>query len=325
VSIDDVPEEQQLIQNDQSIQQQDVVVDAVVPDKDVEGAREEEPLLMQAMVSTVVPPHPNVVYSNQSNTDNLIDDGVLLKSAIVYLHWHSIHTTKCLHLCGKKGKTNQCNCLSAFAPAAGAANGVAPTPLTMATAWFLTFFSKQSQTTQQQYVMFWYRSAFLQWKFLQAHSIRTGGSMPYHYSILLFNNLENNLQVLPEDSPFICSSAIQIVSGKKGSFWHTCIRAVQNNTFPEHGLVGKSSNNSKVEPETLDSLCTFFGEVESLCEVIPTRFVRDRSGTNTTRDNDNEVRTLPPYWSKRKLYARWCSEHGWNVVTTQVGVTTHNK
>jgi hypothetical protein len=141
-SMDDA-EAQQLIQNDQSIQQQDVVVDAVVPDEEVEGAREEEPLLTQAMVSTVAPPHPNVVYSNHSNTQNLIDDGVLLESAIAYLHWHSIHTTKCPHLCGKKGKTNQCNCLSAFAPATGA-DGVAPTPLTMATARFLTFFSKQS-------------------------------------------------------------------------------------------------------------------------------------------------------------------------------------
>jgi hypothetical protein len=174
--------------------------------------------------------------------------------------------------------------------------------------------------------MYWYCSTFLQWKFSQAHYlIPAGGSTPYHYSIPLFNDPENNLQVLSEDSPFICSSAIQIVSGKKGSFWRTCIRAVQNNTIPEHGLVGKSSNNSKVEAETLDSLCTFFGEVESLCEVIPTRFVCDRSGTNTTRDNDNEVRTLPPYWSKRKLYARWCSERGWNVVTTQTGVMTHNK
>jgi hypothetical protein len=102
----------------------------------------------------------------------------------------------------------------------------------------------------------------------------------------------------------VCLSAMQLVCGRKTSFWKTCRQAVIANTIPEHGLIGKRGNATKYDDGTIDDVRVFFLEIESFCDVIPTWFVRDKTGL-TTRDDKEAALTLPPYWSKRSLYSRF--------------------
>jgi hypothetical protein len=123
----------------------------------------------------------------------------------------------------------------------------------------------------------------------------------HHSQVPLLCAPEDGISITT-NAPFICMSAIQIVSGRKVSFWCICINTVQSNTITEHGFVGKPSNNSKVQPETIDSLCAFFGKIEVFCDVIPMQFVRNKTGTTTTRDDKEKALTLPPCWSKQSMY-----------------------
>jgi hypothetical protein len=116
---------------------------------------------------------------------------------------------------------------------------------------------------------------------------------------------------------------MQLISGRKLKFWRTFIRAVQANTIPEHGLKGKPSNNTQYDQETMDDLRAFFDEIKAFCDVIPTRFIRNITRL-TTRD-DTDSYTLPPYWSKRSLYARWCYDCGWNIETSTKAVITKHR
>jgi hypothetical protein len=169
--------------------------------------------------------------------------------------------------------------------------------------------------------MFWYRSAYHRW-LIESQTQHTNPA--YTFEVPVLCDPDDNVFV--DALPFICMSAIQIVSGKKLSFWRTCIKAVQSNTIPEHGLIGKpSTNKNNIKPETVDALHAFMSEIEQLCDVVPTRFVREKTGRMTTWDDKESALTLPPYWSKRGLYSRFCYDRGWTTSTTHKGVTTLNK
>jgi hypothetical protein len=192
--------------------------------------------------------------------------------------------------------------------------------LTHATAQFIAYFVKLDCPKQQMYVMNWYRAAFANWKHNQTNNSKDRFS-PYHYEVPILSDPDNNLIVELDKVPPVCMSAIQIVSGKRVSFWRTCMCHVQSNTIPKHGLVGKPSNNSTVLSETIDELRAFFKEIKDFCDIVPMRFVREKTGL-TTRDDGEKALTLPPYWSKQGLFSRWCYEHGWNVTTTSKGQVT---
>lgn len=113
--------------------------------------------------------------------------------------------------------------------------------------------------------MGWYRTAFLLW-----NTKEEGRHLVYQVPVLC--DPDNNI-LINEQLPMICLSAMQIVTGKKSNFWTTCIKAVQSQTIPQHGLIGKPSNSEIYDSEVLDDLRVFFVEVESFCDVIPTRFV----------------------------------------------------
>jgi hypothetical protein len=104
------------------------------------------------------PTHPVVVVSQSRacNSSQLQDDEVLVDQAIEYLHWHALHTNNCPHLSSKKGRTNNCSCMSVFAKDVQAEFEDSVAPLTLATARFMTFFAKLERSQQQQYVMFWF-------------------------------------------------------------------------------------------------------------------------------------------------------------------------
>jgi hypothetical protein len=178
------------------------------------------------------------------------------------------------------------------------------------------YFAKLHYKQQQQWVMFWYRSAAQYW--VKTHENNQRKFIPYTFQVPILNDPETNLQVQQNKVPYVCMSAMQIITGKKMNFWRTCMNAVQANVVPEHGLVGKQGNATKFLPETLDDLRSFFLKIESFCDVIPTQFVREKT-KQTTRDDGENLLQLPTYWSKRSLYARWCYERGWVHETTRFG------
>jgi hypothetical protein len=218
-------------------------------------------------------PHPNVVYScSRTLRSSLPTDEYLINLGVSYLHWHAEYTKRCPHLSQKKGKTNSCSCLSIFSVNKSDPDNPTASNLTHATAQFIAYFAKLDCPKQQMYVMNWYRTAFANWKHNQTNNSKDRFS-PYHYEVPILSDPDNNLIVELDKVPPVCMSAIQIVSGKRVSFWRTCMCHVQSNTIPEHGLVGKPSNNSTVLSETIDKLRAFFKEIEDFCDIVPMRFI----------------------------------------------------
>jgi hypothetical protein len=269
--------------------------------------------------------HPILLLSSGQKSKSQVhrcvnqDDEVLVDHAIEYLHWHALNTPFCPHKSGEKTRFNKCQCMTVFAEDVNNTHESA-SPLTRATARFIAFFAKLERTVQQQWVMGWHRTAYQYW----SSFIHNGQSNNNHrfYQLAVLCDPENDL-VINEPLPYMCMSAMLIIYGRKQSFWSTCILAVKANTIPEHGLIGKDGNATKCNGETLDDLRSFMMEIESLCEVVPTRFVRDRTGF-TTRD-DKETYTLPPYMSKKSLYVRWCYERGWNIESTANSIVSKQR
>jgi hypothetical protein len=143
--------------------------------------------------------------------------------------------------------------------------------LTKLTARFMAYFIKQKKATQQQFVMNWYHAASVFWD--RQVSPGKKGHIGKRFVVPVLSNMENNIVIMTP--PFVCMLAMQLVCRKRVSFWRTCMRAVQNNTIPEHGLIGHPLNNNKFTEEMLDDLHAFFEEIKTFCDVIPTRFVRD--------------------------------------------------
>jgi hypothetical protein len=255
-----IQDEQHHNEQQQQQQQRNKVVDTYVPDEE-QDIDEDNAAELPLTEVPEAPLHPIVLYSQSTGNKTHINDDVVIDSAIAYLHYHATYTKNCLQVAGKKGKTNSCTCMSVFAINSNGTSSI----LTRSAARFIAFFVKQSRSTQQQYVMSWYRAASLQWTAAQANHARTntrmGGNTSLHFQVPLLCDPEEGV-LITTNVPLVCMSAIQIVSGQKVCFWRICIRAVQTNTIPEHGLTGKKSNNAKVKPETLDSLSAFFTKME---------------------------------------------------------------
>jgi hypothetical protein len=270
---------------------------------------------MNRVITAVAPVHLNEYFSQTDcKSKQLMMDDMIIVQEVKYLKWHAVHTKKCPSLSQKKGQFNLCSCMSYFLEVNSEDNNTCN--LINLTGRFMAYFAKLDKSSQQLHVMSWYRTASHLWT--RQTSLGVKGHAPKSYRIPVLSDVENNIVI--REPPLVCMSAMQIITGKKVSFWRTCLRAVQNNTVPEHGLVGKPSNNTKFLEETLDDLQTFFEEIKAFCDVIPTRFVRDQTGQQTTRDGNDDALCLPPYWSKLKLYCRWCYECGWDVDLTSKGM-----
>jgi ribosomal protein L22 len=88
--------------------------------------------------------------------------------------------------------------------------------LTQATARFIVFFAKQSRQIQQQYVMSFYRSAYQYWS-LTKEQKQSSLFSQHHYQIPVLCDPENGFQ-LTETVPYVCRSAMHLITGKKVSF-----------------------------------------------------------------------------------------------------------
>jgi hypothetical protein len=121
----------------------------------------------------------------------------------------------------------------------------------------------------------------------------------------------------------ICQSALMELIGVQKVWWATCRKHITLGTPPVHKLKGKASNRKRqfVNEEEAE-LIDFFTEMKELGEPSATRFVLDRTGGLSTRDNDVEVAYLPPSWSKMNLYQRYAVSRGWDASTDSIGIVT---
>jgi hypothetical protein len=118
----------------------------------------------------------------------------------------------------------------------------------------------------------------------------------------------------------ICQSAMMEIIGVRHGWWGTCRKHIQLGTPPVHRLKGKASNRKrKFAQEEEADLIDYFMEIKDLGEPSATRFVAEKIGELSTRDNDVDVTYLPPSWSKRNLYQRYAVSRGWDATTNNIG------
>ena len=79
-----------------------------------------------------------------------------------------------------------------------------------------------------------------------------------------------------------------------------------------HGLALQKSNAS-IKLEIKQSIRDFMKDLESEGDEYASRQVRTRLGTSYLRDNEIGGIRLPPSYSKRLIYHKWCFKRGWIV------------
>jgi hypothetical protein len=121
----------------------------------------------------------------------------------------------------------------------------------------------------------------------------------------------------------ICQSALMELIGVKCGWWGTCRKHIKLGTPPVHKLKGQASNRKRqFANEEEAELVDFFLEIKELGEPSATRFVLDKTGGMSTRDNDVDITYLPPCWSKMNLYQRYAVSRGWDASTNSIGVVS---
>ena len=101
--------------------------------------------------------------------------------------------------------------------------------------------------------------------------------------------------------------------------------SAKKETIPAHGLIGRTGAQSckgKSYSEIDTALHEFFQALSKEGLPFATRLVRERVGLTTRDDNPDDV-SLPPHFSKRQLYAKWCWSRGWMVVKKSTQKTSY--
>ena len=79
-----------------------------------------------------------------------------------------------------------------------------------------------------------------------------------------------------------------------------------------HGLTGRRSNHG-LNPSVLQSLSEFFNALKDEGDDYASKQVRTSAGQLYLRDNELDGVRLPPSYSKKMLYDRWCFNQGWVI------------
>jgi hypothetical protein len=117
----------------------------------------------------------------------------------------------------------------------------------------------------------------------------------------------------------ICRDALLDLLGWGKMMWTTCLNHARSNTLPGHKLRGKKTNMKRKWDELYyESLVEHFEDLRKEAGPIATRFVREKTGQTTTRDDNEKGEYLPTTFSKRQCYYNYCASRG-------VMVTANNK
>eukprot|EP00536_Pseudo-nitzschia_multiseries_P003616 jgi/Psemu1/8182/gm1.8182_g len=112
----------------------------------------------------------------------------------------------------------------------------------------------------------------------------------------------------------VCRYAITVLLDWGRRKWETCYRNLDDNTTPTHRLKGKRPNNTMEFDEStiVEDLVSFFDELKELGQPQLTRIMRVETGVEL-RSGEEGVVELPPSFSKRSIYYRFCHDRGWTV------------
>mmetsp|Transcript_19243 Transcript_19243/g.27065 ORF Transcript_19243/g.27065 Transcript_19243/m.27065 type:complete len:307 (+) Transcript_19243:42-962(+) len=74
----------------------------------------------------------------------------------------------------------------------------------------------------------------------------------------------------------------------------------------------KNNKHASISKDTESKMHTFFASLKDQCSPFDAGIVRDKSCVRL-RDDDPDALSLPPHYSKRKVYEKWCWSVGWKV------------
>jgi hypothetical protein len=114
---------------------------------------------------------------------------------------------------------------------------------------------------------------------------------------------------------------IMMILGVGTDFWNTAKRIFKTGPTP-HGLVGKkNAANLKMQEE----LHMYMDEILQFAEPIATSYVHEQTDHHTNisaKRPDPDILYLPPYWSKRAIFACFAHEKDWKVRANKVATMT---
>jgi hypothetical protein len=118
----------------------------------------------------------------------------------------------------------------------------------------------------------------------------------------------------------ICQSALMELISVRKQWWGICCEHLKSGTVPVHGLIGLPSNcKQRFREEEEVHLIEFFTEIKEFTEPSATRFVLEKTGEMSSRNDDTELEYLPPSWLRLKLYQRYAHLPGWNATANNIG------
>eukprot|EP00536_Pseudo-nitzschia_multiseries_P000819 jgi/Psemu1/1854/gm1.1854_g len=218
-----------------------------------------------------------------------------------FLEDASLHGGNCK--CLINWRTLKCNCLKVLE------DSVARDAIAL---YIVAFFNK-SKVDQQLTIMDWLRY--------------TSADTKQMFFVPFLNPYdEEELDLVDKDTPHkhavlaalagtrVCKYPVTVILDWGRRKWETCLKNIQDNTTPTHGLKGKRPNNTQQfdDSDIVEDLADFFNDLKELGQPQSTRIMRVETGVGL-RDGEEGVVELPPSYSKRSLYYRFCYDRGWNV------------
>eukprot|EP00536_Pseudo-nitzschia_multiseries_P019496 jgi/Psemu1/61028/gm1.61028_g len=219
-----------------------------------------------------------------------------------FLEDASLHGGNCKSI--TTSKPLKCNCLK-FLDKSIAREAVA--------LYMVAFFNK-SKVDQQLTIMDWLRYTCLEgkrWFFVPfLNPYEEGGE----HDFIDEDTPEKHAVLAALSQTRVCRYAISVLLDWGRRKWETCYRNLEDNTTPTHGLKGKRPNNTiEFDDSTIvEDLVNFFDELKELGQPQSTRIMRVETGVGL-RDGEEGVVELPPSFSKRSIYYRFCHDRGWTV------------
>eukprot|EP00977_Amphora_coffeiformis_P024958 scaffold17707_cov212-Amphora_coffeaeformis.AAC.11 len=240
--------------------------------------------------------HPKTILNDRKIRGTYSDDDLVALGAM-YLQEKASQQPYCLCVTNRKPKL--CDCLCVFTECSY--------DYCCTVSKYMVYFAKKSKVEQQMTVIQWIQyteNDKVPRRFL-IPQLRTGED-----AVRFFNDSEEHQKL---QLKCICNAALLTILGYGQAFWTTVKKHVTERSIPIHALAGQCSNNSLNE-ETQMYLHLFFADIELHSSPTPMRYIREKTGTLHERDKE-DIKELPPYFTKRSLYRRYCFDQGWAIAT----------
>lgn len=252
--------------------------------------------------------HPKTIINNKKVAASYQDEDLVTLGAL-YLQDQASKQPACI--CITKRRPKSCNCMKRF--------GTLSYDYCLSVSRYMILFAKKPKFDQQMTVIEWIGYA------------GAGGATGRRFRVPSLRSRDDIRDTLEDTNPLlkeietslICNSALMTILGYGQTFWNKVSVHAREGSVPQHGLLGRLAHNSISETQQMN-LHLFFANIELHAEPTPMRFIREKTGTLTERDK-KDIKLLPPYFTKRSLYRRYCYDQGWLVSTNHKGSPNKKK